>query len=141
MEWFRKADGELVVGEIACRSGGGHLVDMMNWANDFSIHREWANAVVNGRYEGRPARAYNVAMVFKRAHGQGRITAHWGLGELKARLGGALVRDGLLPLGAPRRDWRQTLVSDGYLAVRHADREACLDMMDDIIRNLRVEAG
>jgi len=35
---------------------------------------------------------------------------------------------GLLPPGAQRRDWRQTLVSDGFLIVRHPDQATALDI-------------
>ena len=27
----------------------------------------------------------------------------------------------LLPIGAPRRNWKRTLVSDGFLVIRHHD--------------------
>jgi hypothetical protein len=38
----------------------------------------------------------------------------------------------LLPVGAPRRNWKQTLLSDGYLVVRHPDLESCLRMGDRV---------
>src|SRR5258708_27047845 len=34
MEWFLKPSGEVVFGEIGCRSGGAHLVDQMNYTCD-----------------------------------------------------------------------------------------------------------
>ncbi len=51
MEWYRKADGEVVFGEIGARPPGAHQVDQMNYACDFDVFREWANAVAHGRFE------------------------------------------------------------------------------------------
>ena len=34
----------------------------------------------------------------------------------------------MLPVGAHRRDWKATLVSDGYLLVRHPDWQRTYDM-------------
>ncbi len=45
MEWYRKADGEVVFGEIGGRPPGAHQVDQMNYACDFDVYREWARAV------------------------------------------------------------------------------------------------
>jgi hypothetical protein len=39
--------------------------------------------------------------------------------RLLADLGDAVVSVDLLPVGSPRRDWVQTLLSDGHLVVRH----------------------
>ncbi|MEJ2257449.1 MAG: ATP-grasp domain-containing protein, partial [Woeseiaceae bacterium] len=37
MEWFRKADGEVVFGEIGARPPGAHQVDQMKFACDFDV--------------------------------------------------------------------------------------------------------
>ncbi len=46
----------------------------------------------------------------------------------------------LLPLGASRRDWRQTLLSDGWLIVRHPDLQTTLEMADRIGTDLQLYA-
>ncbi|MBI2894945.1 MAG: hypothetical protein HYY06_15430 [Deltaproteobacteria bacterium] len=74
MEWFRKADGEAVFGEIGCRPGGARLVDQMNYTCDIDLFREWARVMCWGRFEAPTTRKYNVAIIFKRAKGHGRIT-------------------------------------------------------------------
>lgn len=121
MEWFRKPDGEVVFGEIGCRPGGAHLVDQMNYTCDIDLFREWARAVCWGRFEAPTARTYNAAIVFKRARGHGRITRIDGLDEFLRRHGEHVVEQRLLPVGSHRRDWKKTLVSDGYLLLRHPD--------------------
>ncbi len=121
MEWFLKPDGEVVFGEIACRPGGACVVDLMNYTNDIDLFREWARVAMVGRFEGSTERKYNVGIIFKRAQGQGRITAIAGLSEYYDRYRDHIVEDTLLRPGTPRRDWKSTLLSDGYLVVRHPD--------------------
>lgn len=140
MEWFRKANGEVVLGEIGCRSGGGHLVDQMNWANDFDVYREWARTVCWRSFEGVAHRRYHVALVFKRAQGEGRIARIEGLDALRAACGPWFVGENLLPIGAPRRNWKQTLLSDGWIAVRHPDHGTCRAMMDLAVERVRLYA-
>lgn len=141
MEWFLTPKGEAVFGEIAGRMGGGGIADMVNWANEMDLYREWARAVCWKTFEGRPQRRYHVAMVFKRALGRGRITKITGRDEFKARHGAHVMADELLPVGAPRRDWLNTLVSDGWLAVRHANYDQCRAMMEEIIRDVKLYAA
>jgi hypothetical protein len=121
MEWFLKPDGEVVFGEIACRPGGACVVDLMNYTSDIDLFREWARAATARRFEAAVARKYNVGIIFKRAQGQGRITAIAGLSEFYDRYRPHIVEDTLLRPGTPRRDWKATLLSDGYLVVRHPD--------------------
>jgi biotin carboxylase len=129
MEWFRKPDGEVVFGEIACRPGGACVVDLMNYTGDIDLFREWARAVCWHSFEASKERKYNVGIVFKRAKGQGRISAIAGLTEYYQRFRPHIVEDTLLRPGAQRRDWKATLLSDGFLVVRHPSWEAARDMI------------
>jgi biotin carboxylase len=119
MEWFLTPKGEAVFGEIGCRPGGACLVDQMNYTSDIDLFREWARVAVHGRFEGPTERKYNAGIVFKRALGQGRITRIEGLNAWKRDCGRWVVEDKLLRPGAHRRDWKQTLLSDGHVLVRH----------------------
>lgn len=121
MEWFHTPRGEAVFGEIGARPGGACLVDQMNYTGDVDLYREWARVVCHRRFEASTERKYNVGIVFKRAKGHGRIRRIVGLEEWKRACGRWVVADELLRPGMPRRDWKQTLLSDGYLVVRHPD--------------------
>ena len=140
MEWFRKPDGEVVFGEIGCRPGGAHLVDQMNYTCDIDLFREWARAVCWGRFEAPTDRKYNAAIIFKRAIGQGRITRIDGLSEFMRRFGGHVVEQRLLPIGTPRRDWKQTLVSDGFILLRHPDWDAACTLAAEAARSITLYA-
>jgi len=128
MEWFRKADGDVVFGEIGCRPGGAHLVDQMNYTCDIDLFREWARVATHGTFGASRDRKYNVGIIFKRAQGQGRITHMAGLTEFYNRYRPHIVDDTLFRPGTPRRDWKQTLLSDGFIVVRHPDWEAAQQM-------------
>lgn len=121
MEWFRKPDGEVVFGEIGCRPAGAHLVDQMNWTSDIDLFCEWARVMCWGKIAIDTTRKFNSAIIFKRAIGQGRITRITGLEEYKRRAGQWLVGETLLRPGTARRNWKHTLVSDGYISVRHPE--------------------
>lgn len=121
MEWFLKPNGEAVFGEIGCRPGGAHLVDQMNYTCDIDLFREWARVSCWGTFEAPMVRKYNAAIIFKRAKGRGRITRIDGLREFMYRHGEHVVEERLLRPGTHRRDWKQTLVSDGYILLRHPD--------------------
>ncbi|MDQ3037211.1 MAG: ATP-grasp domain-containing protein [Myxococcota bacterium] len=123
MEWFLTPKGEAIFGEIGCRPPGANLVDQMNYTCDVDLFREWARAACWKSFEGRTERRYNAAIVFKRAKGQGRITRIEGLEAWKRACAPWVVEDQLLRPGTPRRNWKQTLISDGHVLVRHPDWE------------------
>lgn len=141
MEWYRKADGEVVFGEIGARPPGAHQVDQMKFACDFDVFRAWGSAVTRGTLDASIERRYNVATIYKRAQGVGRITHTDGVDELQRRFGEHVVWNTLLPPGAPRRDWLQTLVSDGFVMLRHPDLDETLAMADAVGSELHLYAG
>jgi hypothetical protein len=53
MEWYRKADGEVVFGEMAARPPGGRMVDLMNYATDADLFSAWAEAVTRAALSGQ----------------------------------------------------------------------------------------
>jgi hypothetical protein len=93
----------------------------MNYTCDIDLFREWARAVCWNTFEAPTARKYNVAIIFKRAKGQGRITGVSGLHEFMRDYGEHVVEQRLLPVGTQRRNWKHTLVSDGFILLRHPD--------------------
>lgn len=140
MEWFYTARGEAVFGEIAARPPGAHTVDLMNFVGDIDLFTGYAEAELKGTFSPSLERKYNVCNIFKRAQGQGRITRIEGLESIMARFGEHIAHIDLLPMGAERRNWIQTLVSDGYVCVRHPDLQACMDISDAVGTDLQLYA-
>ncbi len=141
MEWFLSSKGEAVFGEIAARPPGARSVELMNYACDLDTFTGWAEATCHGRFGQEVVRRYNSAIVFKRARGEGRIRRIEGLERLVARYRPGIVCIDLLPIGAPRRNWKQTLISDGYVIVRHQELDALLEMADRFGTDLQIHAS
>jgi hypothetical protein len=140
MEWYRKADGEVVFGEIGARPPGARTVDVMNYACDADLFTAWAQAVTQGRISEPIERRYNAASIFKRARGTGRIAGYEGLDNLLERYGPNVVALDLLPVGAPRRDWRATTTGDGMVIIRHPELPAALDIAQRFAAELQLYA-
>ena len=141
MEWFRKPDGEAVFGEIGGRPAGARLVHAMNYSCDVDLFRSWAEAACYGRLSQDTQKKYNVAMIFKRAQGEGRVREHRGLRELLQRYGKHVASIELTPIGEPKRDWRKVVVGDGWIVVRHPDLPSTLEMSERFVNDLLVVAG
>jgi biotin carboxylase len=121
MEWYLTNKGEAVFGEIGARPGGACLVDQMNYTCDIDLFREWARVVCHKKFEASTERKYNDAIIFKRAQGRGRITRIEGLSAWMHECGQWVTEDRLLRPGTPRRNWKHTLLSDGWVQVRHPE--------------------
>lgn len=141
MEWYLTHKGETVFGEIGGRAPGARSTDIMNYCTDDDVFAGWAEAVVRGRTDRPFHRQYNAAIIFKRAQGQGYIRRIEGLETLRRDFGRWLVVEELLPVGAHRRNWLQTLISDGWIVVRHPDLATCLAMSDRVGTDLQLYAS
>jgi biotin carboxylase len=67
-EFFRKPDGRVVALEVNMRPPGGLTTDMFNYANDIDIYHEWANVVVNNRFDSRFSWPYYCAYIGRKSH-------------------------------------------------------------------------
>jgi formate-dependent phosphoribosylglycinamide formyltransferase (GAR transformylase) len=141
MEWYRKADGEVVFGEIGARPPGARTVDVMNYACDADLFAAWAQAVTLGRIAQPIERRYNAASIFKRARGAGRITHYEGLDQLLEQYGPNVAALELLPVGAPRRDWRATTIGDGMVIIRHEELAAAEEIARRFAADLHLYAS
>ena len=73
--------------------------------------------------------------------GQGTIRRIRGLENLAQRFGEHIVHVDLLPVGAQRRDWILTLISDGYVTIRHPDFEQACLIADAVSTDLQLYAS
>ena len=140
MEWYLKPDGEVVFGEIGARPPGVRVVDLMNFNTDGDVYLGWAEAVVHGGMQKLEHR-YNVGSICKRAHGVGRIASIQGMDGLLAQYGNEVVLVDLLPVGAPRRDWRATTIGDGIVIVRHQELQHVIEMTERFASDLKLYAA
>jgi hypothetical protein len=58
-----------------------------------------------------------------------------------AKYGENVVLVDLLPIGAPRRDWRAVLISDGMIIVRHPELQRVIEMTERFAADLQLYAS
>ena len=135
MEWFRKDDGGLAIGEIAARPPGAHIVLANSYAHDIDMYRVWARAVVDDAFDGPFERKYAVGTAFLRGVGRGRVTSVTGVDAANAKVGHLVVKSKLPQRGDPRSD---SYEGDGYVMVRHPDTEVVKAALKVIIETIAI---
>ncbi len=141
MEWFLTPSGEAVFGEIGARPPGARLVHAMNYSCDIDLFRGWAEAVCHGRLSQETSKKYNAAVVFKRAQGEGIVRRYEGLDAILTEHGEHIPVIDLTPVGSPRRDWKSSVVGDGWLVVRHPNLEVTSEIADRLANDFRIIAS
>jgi formate-dependent phosphoribosylglycinamide formyltransferase (GAR transformylase) len=136
MEWFRRHDGSLAIGEIAARPPGANFVRMMSFAYDTDMYRAWARAVVDDAFDGPFERRYAVGCAFLRGVGRGRVLKVNGVDRAQQLVGRLVVEARLPVLGAQRSD---SYEGDGHVIVRDPDTEVVKAAMKTIIETIQVQ--
>ncbi len=136
MEWFRKDDGSLAIGEIAARPPGAQLVLMNGFAHDIDMYGVWARAVVDEAFDGPWERKYAVGTAFLRGIGRGKVAAVTGVEEVQKKVGHLVVKAHLPTRGEPRAD---SYEGEGYVVVRHPDTEVVKAAIKTIIQTISVQ--
>jgi len=135
MEWFRRGDGTLAVGEIAMRPPGAQFVSLMSYAHDTDMYRAWARAAVDDAFDGPFPRKYAVGISYLRGQGAGRVAAVDGLDEAQRKVGPLVVETKLPRIGAPKSD---SYEGDGFAIVRHPEDDVVLAAMKTIVETVQV---
>lgn len=135
MEWFRREDGRLAIGEIAQRPPGAHITRMVGLAHDVDAYRAWARAVVDGEVDAPWDRKYAVGCAYLRGLGHGRVAGMTGVDEASAAVGRYVVESKLPVLGAPKSDGYE---GDGYVLVRAESDDVVRQALQTIIETVRV---
>ena len=138
MEWFRRDDGTLAIGEIAARPPGAHIVMANGFAHDADMYRAWARAVVDDAFDGPYERKYAVGVAYLRGVGRGRVVNVTGVDRANERVGRLVVASRLPPRGTMRSD---SYEGDGYVIVRDPDTEVVKQAMTTVIETIQIEYG
>lgn len=116
-EFFRRPDDKLIALEVNIRPPGGLTTDMMNFANDIDVYREWANLLINNHFDPLYTRPYHCCYVSRRHNFQYTHTHNTILAEY-----GRLIPTHQPILGA----WSVALGDHGYL-VRSPDLDEIIE--------------
>ncbi len=136
MEWFRRDDGSIAIGEIAARPPGANIVRMNSYAHDTDMYRAWARATVDNAFDGPYKRKYAVGCAFLRGPGRGRVTGVRGIERANQLVGRHVVESKIPSQGTPKSD---SYEGDGYVIVRDPDTEVVKMAMNQIIETIQVE--
>ncbi len=138
MEWFRRPDCSLAIGEIAARPPGARIVQLTGLAHGFSLERAWARAVVDGAFDGPWPRQRSTGVAFLRGTGTGRVRAVEGVDAAQARMGARVHQARLPQPGQPRAEGYE---GEGWVMV--ADRETAVvkKALFDLITTVKVRYG
>lgn len=135
MEWFRRPNGSVAVGEIAMRPPGAQIVTLTSLAHDADMYRAWARAVADDAFDGPWERKYSVGCAFLRGSGAGRVARIDGIDEANREIGSLVVEAKLPTVGAPKSS---SYEGDGYAIVRHPDTRVVQAALKKIIETVQV---
>lgn len=136
MEWFRRDDGSLAIGEIAARPPGANFVEMMGFGHDADMYKAWARAITDNAFDGPYERRYAVGCAYLRGVGRGRVQRVTGVAEANARVGKLVMKSKLPKLGQPKTDHYE---GEGYVIVRHPDTDMVKAAVKTLIETIRIE--
>ena len=137
LEWFRLADGSVVVSEAAVRPPGAQITTMIGLAHDTDMHRAWAALMALDQFTP-PARTWSVGAAYLRGPGTGLITGVHGLDRLQRELGHLVVISSLPAIGAPTSG---TYEGDGFVIVRDRETDVVADALRRLVSGITVEVG
>jgi biotin carboxylase len=135
MEWFRREDGSIAIGEIAQRPAGANISTMTGLAHDADIYRAWCEAVIFGSFSGPWTRKFAVGSAFLRGVGHGRVAALSGIAATQQALGRYVVEAKLPDIGQRKADGYE---GEGYVIVRDPSTQTVQRCLKKIIETVNV---
>jgi biotin carboxylase len=135
MEWFRRDDGSIAIGEIAQRPPGANISVMTGFAHDTDLYRAWCESVIFGSFSGPWTRKFAVGSAFLRGVGHGRVAALSGIGATQRAVGRYVVEAKLPEIGQRKADGYE---GEGYVIVRDPSTQIVQECLNKIIETVNV---
>ncbi len=135
MEWFRRPDGSVAIGEIAQRPPGANISRMIGLVHDIDPYRAWARAVIDGAFDGPWERRWAAGTAYLRGMGRGRVAGVSGVAAANEAVGELVVDSKLPSVGAPKND---SYEGDGFAIVRHESTDTVRRALKAIIETIRI---
>ncbi len=135
MEWFRRADGSIVISEVGARPPGAQFTTLLSFAHDLDMYKAWSELMVNETFTP-PQRNWSVGAVFLRGHGGARVNKVHGVERVKEELGELVVQARIPRPGQPKSE---SYEGEGYVIVRHADTEVVKTALKRVLELIQVE--
>jgi biotin carboxylase len=138
LEWFRRADGSVVVSEVAARPPGAQIPTLISRAHDVDCVGAWARLSLFDAFEPFPTRKFATGAAYLRGQGEGRVRAVHGVRAVERDLAG-LITDRRLP--QPNQEKSKSYEGEGFILVRHADTRVVEQALKHVVSTVRVELG
>ncbi|MBS2040448.1 ATP-grasp domain-containing protein [bacterium] len=138
MEWFRRPDGSLAVGEVGARPPGSRIFTALNWANDYDMYDAWIRLMTLNQFTPPGQRKYAVGTAFFRGMGTGQVVAVHGLESVIREFRPLVVEADLPYIGQVRANHHD---GEGYLMLRHPETRVVEQAILEIVSRVRVEIG
>lgn len=137
MEWFRLNDGRIAVSEVGARPPGAQITSLLSYAHDIDFYQAWPRLLALGEFNP-PARRYAAGAAYIRGMGIGQVKHVFGLEEAQRRFGSIVVEAKIPRQGQSPAD---SYEGDGYIIVRHPDSNVVEQVLQEIVKIVRVELG
>lgn len=147
MEWFRRPDGSIAIGEVAARPPGAQFMTLFSYAVDSDMYAAFARLMVFETFTPVERRYAAGAAYLRGQLASGKavgteatatVRAVHGLEEMRQALGDLVVEMRLPKVGQPASG---SYEGEGYVIVRHPDTELVTAAVQKVVRTLRVELG
>jgi biotin carboxylase len=137
MEWFRRRDGSIAIGEVGARPPGAQITTLISRANDIDFLAAWARLMIDGEFT-IPERKYAVGAAYLRGQGTGQVRAFHGLDAVARELGPLVCdyripHEGQTPTGSYE--------GEGYVILRHPETNVVERALARVVSLIRVELG
>ncbi len=140
LEWFRRQDGSIAIGEVAARPPGAQFMTLMSWVTGADMYRAYAQLMVFETFAA-PPRRFAAGAAYLRGHGGGEdavVRAVHGIEQVQRELGELVVETRLPVVGQPPN---ASYEGDGYVMVRHRDTQVVTQAVQHVVASVRVELG
>ncbi len=137
MEWFRRRDGSLAIGEVGARPPGAQLTTLVSRHTDTDFVSSWARVMVHGEFTV-PERRYAVAAAYLRGQGQGVVRRVHGLDAVQREFGD-MICDSKVP--HPGQGPTGSYEGDGYVILRHPETAVVERAVRRVVELVKVELG
>jgi hypothetical protein len=138
LEWFRRPDGRVAVGEVGARPPGSRIFTALNWANDYDMYDAWIRLMTLNTFTPPKERKYAVGTAFFRGVGTGEVVAVHGLDAVLQEFRHLVVEADLPYVGQLRANHHD---GEGYLMLRHPETRLVEQAILEIVSRVRVEIG
>jgi len=135
MEWFRRPDGSVAIGEIGARPPGAQFSDAIGLIHGVDIFHVWARLMVDEHFDRPLRRQSAAALAFLRGRGHGKIVAIQGLAEAQKKMGKLVVASKLPQVGVMRSSGYE---GDGWVLIQHPDTEVVKRAALELITTVQI---